>query len=77
MADIKQSIIASVFSRRNATGNFEETYVSHIKIWEDAGPEGRKARYILLSRMSAAWIPSQYTVQVTYSRGQQRKWVSA
>ncbi|XP_006453994.1 hypothetical protein AGABI2DRAFT_61670 [Agaricus bisporus var. bisporus H97] len=52
MADIKQSIIASVFSRRNATGNFEETYVSHIKIWEDAGPEGRKARYILLSQAS-------------------------
>jgi len=51
MADIKQSIIASVFSRRNATGNLEETYVSHIKIWEDAGAEGRKARYILLSRM--------------------------
>lgn len=50
MADIKQSIIASVFSRRNATGNLEETYVSHIKIWEDAGAEGRKARYILLSQ---------------------------
>jgi len=53
MADVKQSIIASVFSRRNATGSLEETYVSHIKIWEDAGTEGRKARYILLSRMSS------------------------
>jgi hypothetical protein len=58
MADIKQSIVASVFSRRNASGNAEESYVSHIKIWEDAGPEGRKARYILLSRMFAARIPS-------------------
>ncbi|KAF9447806.1 hypothetical protein P691DRAFT_670723 [Macrolepiota fuliginosa MF-IS2] len=52
MADIKQSIIASVFSRRNATGNLEETYVSHVKIWEEAGTEGRKARYILLSQAS-------------------------
>lgn len=52
MADHRQRIIASVFSRRNASGNLEETYVSHIKIWEDSGPEGRKPRYILLSRMS-------------------------
>ena len=53
MADQRQRIIASVFSRRNAEGNLEETYVAHIKIWEDAGPEGggRKPRYILLSRM--------------------------
>lgn len=53
MADQRQKIISSVFSRRNATGNLEETYVSHVKIWEDAGPEGggRKPRYILLSRM--------------------------
>ncbi|KAF9479714.1 exocyst complex component, sec3 subunit [Pholiota conissans] len=54
MADQRQRIIASVFSRRNAEGNLEETYVSHIKIWEDAGPEGggRKPRYILLSQAS-------------------------
>lgn len=56
MADqnsVRQRIIASVFSRRNAAGTLEETYVSHVKIWEDAGPEGgaRKPRYILLSRM--------------------------
>lgn len=53
MADQRETIIASVFSRRNAAGSLEETYVSHIKIWEDAGPEGggRKPRYILLSRM--------------------------
>lgn len=53
MADQRQRIIASVFSRRNAEGNLEETYVSHIKIWEDAGAEGGggKPRYILLSRM--------------------------
>ncbi|KAG5718258.1 Exocyst complex component 1 [Termitomyces sp. T112] len=54
MADQRQRIIASVFSRRNASGNLEETYVSHVKIWEDAGPEGggRKPRYILLSQAS-------------------------
>ncbi|KAF5388572.1 hypothetical protein D9757_004587 [Collybiopsis confluens] len=46
MSDQKQRIIASVFSK------IDETYVSHIKIWEDAGPEGggRKPRYILLSQ---------------------------
>ena len=49
MADQRQKIIASVFSRRNASGNLEETYVSHVKIWEDA-EGGRKPRYILLSR---------------------------
>jgi hypothetical protein len=43
----RQKIISSVFSRR------DEVYVGHIKIWEDAGPEGggRKPRYILISRM--------------------------
>lgn len=53
MADQRQRIISSVFSRRNAAGSLEENYVSHVKIWEDAGPEGggQKPRYILLSRM--------------------------
>jgi len=51
MSDQRERIIASVFSRRNAAGNLEETYVSHVKIWEEAGAEGRKPRYILLSRM--------------------------
>ncbi|PPQ67093.1 hypothetical protein CVT25_005694 [Psilocybe cyanescens] len=52
MTDQRQRIIASVFSRRNAAGNLEETYVSHVKIWEDAGSEGgaQKPRYILLSQ---------------------------
>ncbi|KAJ6627091.1 exocyst complex component sec3 subunit [Mycena sp. CBHHK59/15] len=54
MTDQRQTIIASVFSRRNAAGVLEETYISHVKIWEDAGPEGggRKPRYILLSQAS-------------------------
>ncbi|KAJ3511244.1 hypothetical protein NMY22_g15712 [Coprinellus aureogranulatus] len=44
----RQKIIASVFTKR------DEYYVAHIKIWEDAGPEGggRKPRYILLSQTS-------------------------
>ncbi|KAF8640686.1 hypothetical protein AX17_000342 [Amanita inopinata Kibby_2008] len=49
MADQRQRIIASVFSRRNAQGSLEETYVSHVKIWEDAEGPGKKPRYILLS----------------------------
>lgn len=56
-SDIRARIIASVFSRRNAAG-VEETYVSHIKIWEEATPEegGRKPRYILLSRAYAVYV---------------------
>ncbi|KAI0005577.1 exocyst complex component Sec3-domain-containing protein [Russula compacta] len=54
MADsdsVQQRIISSVFSRRNASGVFEETYVSHVKISEDAGPEADpKPRYIILAR---------------------------
>ncbi|KAF8634407.1 hypothetical protein AX15_000858 [Amanita polypyramis BW_CC] len=56
MVDERQRIIASVFSRRNAQGVLEESYVSHIKIWEDAdgggggGGGGKKLRYILLSQ---------------------------
>ncbi|KAJ7783605.1 exocyst complex component Sec3-domain-containing protein [Mycena maculata] len=51
---VQDKIIASVFSRRNAQGALEESYISHVKIWEDAGPEGggRKPRYILLSQAS-------------------------
>ncbi|KAF7301154.1 Sec3-PIP2-bind domain-containing protein [Mycena indigotica] len=48
----RQVIINSVFNRRNAAGQLEETYMAHVKIWEDAGPEGggKKPRYILLSQ---------------------------
>ena len=50
MADgdsVRQRIISSVFS----TKLVEETYVAHIKIWEeDASDEGgKKPRYIILS----------------------------
>lgn len=49
----KQRIIASVFDKRNAGADIQETYVGHIKIWEDAGEEsGKKPRYILLSQGS-------------------------
>ncbi|KAL1748585.1 exocyst complex component Sec3-domain-containing protein [Schizophyllum fasciatum] len=52
MSDVRSVIIHSVFNRRNAAGNLEETYIAHVKVWEDAGPEGggRKPRYILLSQ---------------------------
>ncbi|TDL28196.1 hypothetical protein BD410DRAFT_350073 [Rickenella mellea] len=47
----RERIIASVFSRRNAAGNLEETYVGHVKILENDGTEQdlQKQRYILLS----------------------------
>jgi hypothetical protein len=57
--DVRQRIINSLFSRRGPSGVVEEQYISHCKIYEDASPNqtagldvaGRKARYILLSRM--------------------------
>ncbi|PFH54821.1 hypothetical protein AMATHDRAFT_353 [Amanita thiersii Skay4041] len=52
MLDERQRIIASVFSRRNAHGSLEESYVSHVKIWEDVEGGGKKPRYILLSQAS-------------------------
>lgn len=56
MADndsVRQRIITSLFSNRKSDG-LEETYVSHVKIWEDGGTEdgGQKPRYILLARTS-------------------------
>ncbi|KAF9029225.1 hypothetical protein BDZ89DRAFT_1133128 [Hymenopellis radicata] len=48
--DHRPKIIESVFSRRNAAGELEETYVSHVKIWEEAENNTRKPRYILLSQ---------------------------
>lgn len=45
----RQKIISSVFDKRNAAGS-DETYLAHVKIWEEEGQSGgRKARYILLS----------------------------
>ncbi|KAL4241693.1 SEC3 family protein [Abortiporus biennis] len=54
MADndsIRQRIISSALARRKVEGS-AETYVAHIKIWEDAGPDdgGGKARYIILTQ---------------------------
>ncbi|KAI9461762.1 exocyst complex component Sec3-domain-containing protein [Boletus coccyginus] len=47
----RQRIVASVFDKRNAAADVLESYVAHIKIWEDAGEEqGKKPRYIILSR---------------------------
>jgi exocyst complex component 1 len=55
--DVRQRIISSLFSKRNAVGALEQTYVAHIKIWEDAGPEGGgwKPRYILISGWHQTW----------------------
>lgn len=50
----KQDIIASLFSKRAAEdGNLEESYISHVKIFEDDGEGGGvKARYLTLSGAS-------------------------
>ena len=50
MADadsVRQRIVSSVFT----TKLVEETYVSHIKIWEEDASDdgGKKPRYIILS----------------------------
>lgn len=51
-ASVRQRIISSVFNKLNASGQ-QETYVAHVKIWEDVPPEegGKKPRYIILSGM--------------------------
>ena len=48
---VRQRIISSVFSKLNAAGH-QETYVAHVKIWEEVAPEegGRKPRYIIIAR---------------------------
>ncbi|KAI6162084.1 exocyst complex component Sec3-domain-containing protein [Pisolithus thermaeus] len=49
----RQRIISSVFDKRNAGASVQESYVAHVKIWEDTGEgQGKKPRYILLSRAS-------------------------
>lgn len=49
--DVRQRIISSIFSRLNAQGH-QETYVAHVKIWEDAPDEGgQKPRYIVIASM--------------------------
>ncbi|KAI0286899.1 exocyst complex component Sec3-domain-containing protein [Russula aff. rugulosa BPL654] len=48
---VRKRIISSVFNKRNAAGTAQETYISHIKIWEDPGQDADlKPRYILLAR---------------------------
>lgn len=57
----KQDIIASLFSKRAVEdGNLEESYISHVKIFEDDGEGGGvKARYLTLSgaSLSASFSP--------------------
>ncbi|KAG1715987.1 hypothetical protein ID866_1152 [Astraeus odoratus] len=49
----RQRIITSVFDKRNAGAAVQESYVAHVKIWEDTGEgQEQKPRYILLSRAS-------------------------
>ncbi|KAI0085410.1 exocyst complex component Sec3-domain-containing protein [Irpex rosettiformis] len=52
-ASVRQRIISSVFSKLGANGH-QETYVAHVKIWEDVSPEegGKKPRYIIIARSS-------------------------
>ena len=49
--DVRQRIVSSIFSKLNAQGQ-QETYVAHVKVWEDAPDEGgQKPRYIIISSM--------------------------
>lgn len=44
---MQAKIVESLFSNR---GNLDESYVSHVKIFEDAPGEGTKARFIIIGR---------------------------
>ncbi|EIN14056.1 hypothetical protein PUNSTDRAFT_110196 [Punctularia strigosozonata HHB-11173 SS5] len=46
---IRQRIISSVFSKRNA-GGVSEDYVAHLKIWEETEDGSSKPRFILLAQ---------------------------
>jgi len=54
--DVRDQIIASLFRKVNADGILEETYVSHVKVWEEVTPNpgAMKPRYILVAR----WLSS-------------------
>ncbi len=56
--DTRQQIIDSLFNRRGPDGVLDETYIAHLKIWEDSPPGdpqlnaeggGRKSRYLMLA----------------------------
>jgi hypothetical protein len=54
--DTQQQIIQSLFSHRGPDGQLDETYIAHLKTWEDAqagsGQQdqgAKKARYLMLS----------------------------
>ncbi|KIJ46416.1 hypothetical protein M422DRAFT_250011 [Sphaerobolus stellatus SS14] len=51
MDPIQQRIVSSVFTKRSP----QETYVAHVKIWEDGEDGGRKPRYIILSGIERHW----------------------
>lgn len=52
-AEERAAIIASMFSKNKDIGDLEQTYVSHLKVWQEAGGEGEpmQCRYIVLSGM--------------------------
>lgn len=58
-ANARQAIISSLFQKFDANGQSEETYVAHVKIWEDvpAGvvqpseTNGMKPRYVIVASM--------------------------
>lgn len=53
----RERIIASLFRKTNEAGILEDTYVGHVKIWEDVPPQvnqfaeenGMKPRYLMVS----------------------------
>lgn len=54
---IKEWVISSLFSRRNEAGTVEESYVSHVQIWEEPSANeggGLKSRYIILGGRTSA-----------------------
>jgi hypothetical protein len=66
--EVRQRIIASVFGRRNS-GGVEESYVSHLKIWEDTEDGTEKPRYILLSRPPSQHIMLAVSSSLVFIQG--------
>lgn len=54
---VRDRIVSSLFCKTNENGLLEDTYVGHIKVWEDVPPQttqysedvGMKPRYLMAS----------------------------
>ncbi|KAF8498012.1 exocyst complex component Sec3-domain-containing protein [Gautieria morchelliformis] len=74
MDTVKQRIISSVFAKRSSAGAPQESYISHVKIWEETEEGGRKPRYILLSQSAAGGFIHKSKMNTNHSFSIGKTW---